>query len=261
MLVDTGQDVGEVIVRIKPGEFCAFDKRHGISDVVAPGVGSGKEIIFSPHAYGPYGAFGRIVVDGDTTIFEEQGKGLPPVERITDRFCQFPLSRDTGKLCFAPCVECCDTGAALFLSDSQTIRGRVSGDLALDIVELSDLFKCFPCDCRITALPDIMEGPAEMSPAGRFAHVHGSCCVWFIQIPEPGVGVSLQNAPELCQMGLGIDPLAIGREPVGHGGRITPSPWAGIAQIAPDPPFLHAPGFASLTQTGVKNLDGCIISM
>ena len=42
---------------------------------------------FSPHAYGPYGAFGRIVVDGDTTIHEEQGKGCPPVERIADRFC------------------------------------------------------------------------------------------------------------------------------------------------------------------------------
>ncbi|CAM3317336.1 hypothetical protein KOXY103107_17410 [Komagataeibacter xylinus] len=62
-------------------------------------------------------------------------------------------------------------------------------------------------------------------------------------------------------MGLGIDPLAIGREPVGNGGWITPAPGAGIAQIGPDPPFLHTAWFASLAQAGIKNLDGRIIGM
>lgn len=38
VLIDTGQDVGEVIMRVEAREFCAFNKRHGISDVVPTGV-------------------------------------------------------------------------------------------------------------------------------------------------------------------------------------------------------------------------------
>ena len=72
MFVDAGENIGEIIQRIKPGEFYAFDKRHGVSDIIAAGVGTGKEIVFSSHAHGPYGAFGRIVVNGDTTIWSDR---------------------------------------------------------------------------------------------------------------------------------------------------------------------------------------------
>ncbi|CEF41874.1 hypothetical protein predicted by Glimmer/Critica [Acetobacter senegalensis] len=66
------------------------------------------------------------------------------------------------------------------------------------------------------------------------------------------------ECPGAVPDGSGIDPLAIERE---TGGRITHALWAGIAQRGPDPPLLHPPWFPSLTQTGIKNLDGCIISM
>lgn len=141
-------------------------------------------------------------------------------------------------MCFAPGIEGRNARAAFFLSDSQAVPGGMPGDLPLDIVELSDLLKGFPCDCRAAAFPDIMECPTQVGLAGRFAHADGSRCIGFIQVPEPGVGIRLENTREGRQMGLGIDPLAIGREPVGNGGRIAATPGAGI-----------------------KNLDGRIIGM
>jgi hypothetical protein len=35
---------------------------------------------------------------------------------------------------------------------------------------------------------------------------------------------------------------AVGREEVGHGGRIAPTPGSVVAKIDPDPPFLKAAG-------------------
>ena len=65
-----------------------------------------------------------------------------------------------------------------------------------------------------------------------------------VELPEAAVGVGLQHALEAREMGLRVLALAVGREEVGHGGRIVPAPGPVVAKIDPDPPFLDPAGFA-----------------
>jgi len=46
------------------------------------------------------GAFGRVIVDGDATVGQEQAEGLPPTEAIAERLDQIAFAWNAQELLF-----------------------------------------------------------------------------------------------------------------------------------------------------------------
>ena len=74
-----------------------------------------------------------------------------------------------------------------------------------------------------------------MGPACGLADPDHALVVRLVERPEPGIGVSLQNAGEVCQVLLRMFALAVGREEIGNAGRIFTAPRPVVAHIGPDP--------------------------
>src|SRR5690625_3910221 len=71
VVVDTGEDVREVALRIDVGQLGTFDDRHRISQGFSAGIGSGKEKILAPECNTTQGPLSGIVVDGDPAVLEK----------------------------------------------------------------------------------------------------------------------------------------------------------------------------------------------
>jgi hypothetical protein len=86
-----------------------------------------------------------------------------------------------------------------------------------------------------------MEVASEVRPTRRFQNPNTPVRVRLVELPEPGVGVGLEDAPEVLEMLLGMLALAVRREVIDRARRSRSIPGAIIADISPDPSFTPFP--------------------
>lgn len=218
--------------------------------------------IVPAHRDRPDRPLGRVVVHGDAPVLEEQGEGLDALEEVAHRCRQVALAGNAPEPVLAPGLEGCDETPASLLPNAAALLSRLSGDLALDVVQDADPLQRLEGDRGAGGLPDVVEGAAQMSPACRLADAPMALGARLVELPEAAVGIGLQHALEAREMGLRVLALAVGREEVGHGGRIAPAPGPVVAEIDPDPPFLDPAGFAlDGAASRIKDADRRIIGM
>ncbi len=100
----------------------------------------------------------------------------------------------------------------------------LAADGGLDVVERADPLQRLAGDRAAGRLPDIVEVAPQMRPARRLAHARHAVGAGFVELPEAGIGVGLQDAVEVGEVPAGMLALAVGREPVGGRGRIAARP-------------------------------------
>ena len=91
--MDAIEDVGEVGLRVEAVQLCRLDDRHGAGERLGAGVGAREEPVFSSDADRAQGALGRIVVDADAAVLEEQAEGRPAAEAVAEGLGQVALAR------------------------------------------------------------------------------------------------------------------------------------------------------------------------
>lgn len=123
--MDAIKQVGDIGLRIKAIHFGAFDECHGASEGFSAGLGTGEQPVFLAETYGPDGAFGGIVVDGDAAIVEKQAERVPAAEGIAKGLGEIAFGRNSGELRLGPGMQGLEPG---FAQSWRTSR-RISADL------------------------------------------------------------------------------------------------------------------------------------
>ena len=118
------KDVGKIRLRIEAVQLGGFNNGHGTGECLSTGVCPCKKPILASNADWAQGAFSRIVVDGHTTIGQEQAEGLLTTEAIAKGAGQIALAWNTQELLFGPGKE----GLSLWSAQLLTRRmANVSG--------------------------------------------------------------------------------------------------------------------------------------
>lgn len=117
VIVDAGQDIGQVGFGVVVGEFGTFDEREDVGEVFAAGMGACEEPVASADGQWPDGSFGGVVVDGDSGFVEEQGEGMPSEETVSNGLGEVRFAGDLGELLFEPGIESFGQWGALGLAD------------------------------------------------------------------------------------------------------------------------------------------------
>ena len=239
VVVDPRQGIGEVGFGIKPVQLCRLDERQSIGQPFATGIRSGEQEVLAADGDGTHGSLGRIVVDPDAAIVEEQRESVPSIEAIADGLGQVALARDLSEPLLGPAFEGVDQRPGFVLAHSLANIGGLAREGPLDIVEGADLVECLLGDLRLRSFPDIVEIAPEMGPAGGFPDLSDAGYeVRLVKLAEAGIGSGLQDAGKARQMGLGMNALAIGREEVGRRRRVVAGKGRVVADIDLDAAFL-----------------------
>jgi len=96
--MDAVEDVSEIGLWVEAVQLGGFNDRHGAGECFRTGVGPGEEPVLSADADRSQGAFRWIVVDGHTTVCQEQAEGLPAIDAIAEGLGQIALTRNAQEL-------------------------------------------------------------------------------------------------------------------------------------------------------------------
>lgn len=98
------------------------------------------------------------------------------------------------QLGLGPGLEGSHHGAGVLLARSLAQRRRLTGDLALDIVDLADPVEGLPRDLGLRALPNIVEVAPQMRPACCLSELAAAIRALFVERIEAGIGIHLKDA-------------------------------------------------------------------
>ena len=238
--MDAIEQVGDIGLRIESIHFGAFDECHGASEGFGAGLGAGEQPVFLAETYGPDGAFGGIVVDGDAAIVEKQAERVPAAEGIAKGLGEIAFARDSGELRLSPGMQGLEPGFAQLLTHVPTDIGRLTGDLALDVIELPDTLKRLVCYFGFLGRPDVVKIASPMGKAGCFPETWIPIRVRFVELRIAFVGVGLENAVCVAKLVLDVLRIPVGRIAIDDPGRRGTGPGALITDICPDPALLDA---------------------
>ncbi|SDR49363.1 hypothetical protein SAMN04515695_6186 [Pseudovibrio sp. Tun.PSC04-5.I4] len=77
VIVDAGKDICEIVLRVEAIELGGLNQCHGIGERFTTCHGSSEHPVFPAHHHWLDGALSGIVVNGDPTVLEKQGEGVP----------------------------------------------------------------------------------------------------------------------------------------------------------------------------------------
>lgn len=136
----------------------------------APPSEPAKSAFFRVRCQGSDGALDDVVVQLDAAVVEEQGQPLPARERIADRLGQLGLLADQSQLLAQPWLHGLDDRPALLLARNPALIRGSAADRSLEAIELGDALQGLAGDRRGTALSELIEAAAHVSPAERQIH-------------------------------------------------------------------------------------------
>lgn len=138
MIVDAVEDVGQVGLGIQAIQFGRLNQSHGAHQSFCTGIGPCKEPIFPSDSNRTHCSLGGVIVNCHATILKEQAKRWPAAQAITESLGQIAFAGDARQFLFSPLPQGVDLWFALRLAHLEAGFGRLPGDLALDVVKLSD---------------------------------------------------------------------------------------------------------------------------
>src|SRR5262245_16653668 len=212
---DTGDDVGEIVVRLAGGDLARLDERGDHGPVLGTGVGAGEQSILASERQGENGTLDDVAVDLDASVVEEQAQALPARQSVSDRLGEPGLLAEELELVAQPWLERLDERPAAFLADLAPLGGGTAADFGFDAVELGDARQRIAGDRRGTGRGKLVELATDMAPAEGQLHrvVPGHHLV-------AAVAIDLQDTREALEMSDHLLGLAVGSVDVGHTGRI-----------------------------------------
>jgi hypothetical protein len=83
-----------------------------------------------------------VVVDGESSVFDELGKADPLIARVADTVRDGRVVEDRPSLGIAPGIEGIDDGPRSFLTDRLFLLARAVGERSLDPEERTDEAEC-----------------------------------------------------------------------------------------------------------------------
>lgn len=114
--------------------------------VCAPVSAPCKKPVLSTDADGAHRSLGGVVVDGNASIFKEQAKRRPTAQAIAEGFSQITFARDARQLLFSPVFERRYLWFAQRLTCGKACVSGLAYDLALNVIEFSDMVEGLTCD-------------------------------------------------------------------------------------------------------------------
>jgi len=93
---------------------------------------------------------------------------------------QIALARNTGQLRLGPDTQCFYLWLAKLLTRGKADIGRLTGNVAFDVVKRADTVESFARDLGFARGPDIMEVTSPMRPAGRLTEAPFSVRIGFV---------------------------------------------------------------------------------
>src|SRR5271166_5091990 len=162
---DLGDDVGQIGLRIDGVELAGFDQRGDDSPVLTAAVGAGEESIFSIQCDRTDRPFHDVAVDLDAAVIEEADQAIPARQGIADRLRELGLLANQAELGAKPGFEVVDDRPALLLPKIAPLIGAAATDLALNDIELGNVFERFAGDRRGAGRGELEEAAAHMGPA------------------------------------------------------------------------------------------------
>ncbi|KIC37258.1 hypothetical protein RA26_08210 [Leisingera sp. ANG-M7] len=167
MIVDAVEHVGQPGLRIGTNHLRGLDERYGAGQSFPAAVGSCEEPVFPTDPDRAYGPLGRIFVDADAPVLQEECKGGPAGHPIPEGLGQIALSRNARKLGLNPRLEGPDQESGVLLTRRLAQLGGLTGDLLFSVAEFAVPVGGLPYDLRPARLPDIMEVTPQMRPSRR----------------------------------------------------------------------------------------------
>ena len=110
VIVDAGESVGEVGLRIKSVQLGAFDQGHGLGEGLPTCIIACEEPVLSSDSDWTHGALGRTVVDGHAAVGQELAERWPAIERVAEGPGEVAFAGYVAQLFFGPDVECLGLG-------------------------------------------------------------------------------------------------------------------------------------------------------
>ena len=136
--MDAVENVGQIGLRIEAVDLCGLDDRHGAGQGFGPGISTGEEPVFPADANWAQCQLGGIVVDGDTTVGQEQAEGLSTTQSISEAFGQIAFAWNAQELLFGPGKEGRYLWRAQLLTRSMADVSGLTVDTTFGVVELAD---------------------------------------------------------------------------------------------------------------------------
>lgn len=218
MIVDAGQDVCEVGLRIEAVHLGRFNDGHRACQRFGTCVCPGKEPVLPSDANRAQGALGWIVVDSDPTVRQEQAEGVLAAEPVTEGLGQIALAGDQGELALGPCEEGRDLRGAVRLTCGKADVGGTAGDLAFDVIERADTVERLAGDGGFRLVPFVVEVATQVGPAGCLPQAGRPIGVRIVKLGITLVTIGLEDAAGLGQMAMDVFFLPIWREGIDSAG-------------------------------------------
>ena len=105
VVVDAGEDIGELGLRVDAAQLCAFYQGHRVGKGLATSVVAGEEPILATNSDRPHGALGGVVVEGHAPVLQETVERRPAVQGIAKGLGEVALARDVAQVVLGPELE------------------------------------------------------------------------------------------------------------------------------------------------------------
>ncbi len=144
MILNAGQDVCQIDLRIEAMEFGCLDNGQDIGDALTALIRACKKPVLSANAERAHRPFGNVVVDFDTPIVDVNAQCRPSRQGISHCFSQLLFLRQSRKCLLDPDLQVSQNGTSVLLSQCLTLGGRHAANAIFDTVaSYRDTFKLF----------------------------------------------------------------------------------------------------------------------
>lgn len=147
MAVDnSGDDVGEVGLRVDVVEPASLNDRGDDCPMFSSAIGAGKERILAIEGNRTNGTLDDVGVDFDGAVIDEADESIPTCRGVADCFGQLGLLADEGEFVLEPRLESIRGGAALRRTNGAALVCARAPDFRLDPVERGNALEGFAGD-------------------------------------------------------------------------------------------------------------------
>lgn len=204
---DLGDDIGNVGLRLNAVEFgCLYDSVDG-GGAIAASLRSGEQPILAAQSHTAHRAFGYVVVDLQTAIFEKTCQCDPAFAAIGDRLGHLGFGREASQGIVECRLQFLDQWRSTILPASSPDIGLLAANLCFDLIKLANALQQIGGQrCRLGGM-DIKYLAAKMRPASDLGDAAG-----VVELVITGIAVGLEIAGKVRELALGMRAGAIGGE-------------------------------------------------
>lgn len=157
----SGEDVGQISLRLDAAELAGFDQRSDAGPVLRALIMPREQRILAVEDKRTDASLDDIIVELDAAVVEEPRQTIPVIQGVTDVLCDRRFARDAGELLLEPDLERLYLRLAALLADGTALIGAAAPGRLLDGIESGDALERFARDRGRTVLDNVEEAPSR----------------------------------------------------------------------------------------------------